>query len=529
MKIKHIISIIIITLASACSEKKLYQEPSTSLSDETIFESYETVNAVLTGAYASTEHYDYLTLGQIGMEVMGNDILITNGNYNFSTYNWFIYAYKYEQLASAVNGWQSAYSRDMWIKAYGAIGNCNMLISNAEKLPAGCENILAQAYGLRGWNFMNLYNLFCAAYNNPTYGGDNGKGLFLRLSPPAQDSEQMVKRATLKKSIDQIISDLTYAYEHTSESNSNYYINPRCCALFLARIYLEINDYANASKYAEIAANHTFDGKNLMSPTEYRSGFMKANAEWLWGMNFNIEKSNGFASIPAFYHVATTMDKKAVFGTPEYGGQVPGDDVAERYNYLVDHAVDYLKAYGTIRVTFAFAETFNKDETTGIFKDCRALFPFYISKEDGYFTSKFNNNGSLGVADYPLARISEAYLIEAEAQLHLGNATKALNVLNTLQRQRNGSISKTATMEEIYKERRRELYGEGFALADIKRLQKPLNRIGKEHWCKDELKNLPANSACMMFPIPDSELDYNPFYRNSDKDYNKGQNDFWAK
>lgn len=33
----------------------------------------------------------------------------------------------------------------------------------------------------------------------------------------------------------------------------------------------------------------------------------------------------------------------------------------------------------------------------------------------------------------------------------------------------------------------------------------------------------------MMFPIPDDELDYNPYYKNSTADYNKGQNDYWAR
>lgn len=529
MKIKYILFSGLLVLASACSEDRLSQEPSTSLSDETVIGSYEAANTVLMGAYAATEHYHYLTIGQISQEVMGNDIMISNGNYNFSTYKWLMYAYNYVQYPAVVDGWWSAYSPYLWRRAYTAIGNCNMIISNADKLPSGCEDILAQAYGIRGWNFLNLYHLFCPAYNNPTYGGDEGKGLFLRLTPASSDNSLMVERSNLKESINQIISDLTYAYEHSSSSNNNYYINPRACALLLARTYLEINDYANASKFAEIAANSTFDGSNLMSPEEYQSGFMTANSEWLWGANFNSETTNIYASIPSFYHAATTMDASATFGTAAYGTKVPGETLEERYNYLTTNAVDFLKGYSTVRVAFSFANTFAKDSETGTFKDCRALFPFYLDENDGYFTAKFNNNGSLGIADYPLARIAEAYLIEAEAKLQQGDAATSLRVLNALQNQRNGSVSTEATMDEIYKERRRELYGEGFAIGDIKRLQKPLERVGDEHWCDSDLKSLPANSPRMMFPIPDTELKYNPYYKDSDSDYNKGQNDYWAK
>lgn len=526
MKAKYVFLSVILVVAAACSDDRLYQEPSTSLSDETIIESYESAKTILMGAYDATEHFHYLTIGQISQEVMGNDVMISNGNYQFSPYYWLMFAYNYTQYPAVVDGWWSAYSPYMWVKAYTAIGNCNMLISNAENLPIGCEDLVAQAYGIRGWNFMNLYHLYCASYNNPTYGGDNGKGLFLRLTPASADNSLMVERSNLKESINQIISDLTYAYEHVSSANSNYYITPRACALLLARIYLEINDYANASRYAEVAAGNTFDGSNLMSREEYQSGFMIANSEWLWGVNFNSETTNIYASIPSFYHAATAMDAEAVFGTPNYGTQVPGDNVPDRYTYLENNALEFMTGYSTVRFAFSFVDTFAKDEETGTFKDCRALFPFYLSTEDGYFTAKFNNNGSLGIADYPLARIAEAYLIEAEAKLQSGDATSALRILNALQQQRNGSLSTSATMDEIYKERRRELYGEGLALMDIKRLQMPLNRVGSEHWCDSDLKNLPANSPRMMFPIPDTELKYNPYYKTA---YNAGQNDYWAK
>jgi hypothetical protein len=511
---------------TGCSDDDLYQEPSTSLSDETVISSYETAKTVLMGAYASTEHYYYLTIGQVSQEVMGNDITITSGNYGYSTYNWLMYAYNYTQYASKVDGWWSNYSPYMWQRAYKAIGNCNQLIANQEALPTGCEDLLAQAYGIRGWNFLNLYHLFCAGYNNPTYGGDNGKGLFLRLTPASADNSLMVERSNLKESLAQIISDLTYAYEHVSASNNNYYMNPKAAALLLARTYMELNDYSNASKYAEIAASNTFDGSNLMSREEYQSGFMVANSEWLWGANFNSETTNIYASIPSFYHVCTAMDANSTFGTAAYGTQIPGDNVAERYEYVSSNGVDYKQGYSTVRVAASFVNTFARDEN-GIFADCRALFPCYLHTDDGYFTAKYNNQGgALGVADYPLARIAEAYLIEAEAKMQLGQAAEGLKVLNTLQAQRGGSISAEINLDEIYQERRRELYGEGFALGDLKRYQKGLTRVGDEHWCDAELKNLPANSPRMMFPIPDNELKYNPYYKEN---YNEGQNDYWKE
>ncbi len=519
----YIFNILIIVFAglfSACSSDLLDQEPTTSLSDATAIETYDNAYTVLMGAYDQTGYYTYLTISQIGLDVMGDDQMLSSGEYGFATYKWNVYSYDYTQYSSVVDGWWSCYAPYMWGRAYRAITACNFLINS--ELPSGCEDIVAQAHGIRAWNLMNLYHLFCASYTNPTYGGDDGKGLFLRLTQSSMDEEEDVERSDLKTSLEQIISDFTYLYEN-GEETSNYYFNPTNAALFLARIYLEMEDYENASKYAEIAANNTFDGSNLMSQDEYQSGFMEANSEWLLGFEFDSESTNIYASIPSFYHCATTMDEDAVFGTEAYGSQVPGDNVEDRVEYLEDNATDYLTGYSTIRFAKSFVDLFATD-ADGIFTDSRALFPFYVSSTDGYFTAKYTSNGSLGVADYPMARIAEAYLIEAEALYETDGS--GLDVLNALQTQRGGTVSSSIDIDEIWKERRRELYGEGFALTDIKRLQKPLERTGEDQW--SSTLTLEANSNRMMYPIPDDELLYNSYYNTDDAAYNEGQNDYWA-
>jgi hypothetical protein len=243
-----------------------------------------------------------------------------------------------------------------------------------------------------------------------------------------------------------------------------------------------------------------------MSREDYQSGFNTANSEWLWGFNFTSETSNIYASIPSFYHAATYKDEESVFGTEGYGSEV-------KYAYLEENAVDWMTGYSTVRITWSFANLFGQG-------DCRALFPFYIDEKDGLFTSKYSSKGSLGIADYPMARIAEAYLIEAEC-LARKNDPQALTILNALQTKRGGTLSTEISVDEVWKERRRELYGEGFALPDIKRLQKPLEREGDEHW--SAVKSLPANSPRMMFPIPADELDYNKNATDDD------QNNYWIQ
>jgi hypothetical protein len=499
MKTKYIFIALLAVFVTSCSNDELYQNPATSLTDETILQTKETASTVLNGAYAQTGDYRYLTIGEISLEVMANDLKMTDGAYNFSTYNWLMYAYDYVQYPRTVDGWWSAYAPYLWRFAYRAIDQANLIINNAENLPAGCEDIVAQAYGIRGYNFLNLYHLFCPSYVS---AGDGGQGLFLRLTSGSADGATNVPRSDLGTSLKQIISDLTYANEHAT-STSNYNINKANTALLLARTYLDMGDYANAQKYAE-QASPVFDGSNLMSKEQYQSGFNTENSEWLWAYNIVSETSKIYASIPSFYHAATYKDPESVFGTPEYGSQVT-------YSDLENNGVDWMKGYSTVRVTWSFAEMFGEG-------DCRALFPFYIDKKDGLFTSKYSSKGSLGIADYPMARTAEAYLIEAEC-LARKNDPRGLEVLNALQIKRGGTVSKTLSVDEVWYERRRELYGEGFALPDIKRLQKPLERVGDEHWTA--VKSLPANSPRFMFPIPATELDYNKNTTAAD------QNEYW--
>ncbi len=459
MKSKYIyILLLFLAVFAACSDDNLYLDPSTSFSDETVLETKETANTVLMGAYAWTGHYYYLTIGHMALDLMGNDVMITDGTYGFSTYNWNMYSYNYIQYPRVVDGWWSAYSPYLWEKAYQAIDHCNLLITNAEKLPEGCEDIVAQAYGIRGYNFLKLYYLFCQSYAG---AGAGGQGLFLRLTPGSSDGND-VPRSTLGESLQRIVDDFKYAYDNCTQTD-NYFINKRNAALLLARTYMELEDYPNAQKYVEELS--AFDGSDLMSQAEYQSGFNTINDEWLWGYEFTSETSNIYASIPSFYYAAAAKDPESTFGTPGYGTQTD-------YNYLTANAVDLLIGYGTVRIAFSFADIFGSS-------DSRALFPFYISEKDGMFTSKFSSKGSLGIADYPLRRMAEAYLIEAEC-LARANNPQGLTVLNTLQAKRGGTHLTTLSVDEVWYERRRELYGEGFALPDIKRLKKPLERVGDD-------------------------------------------------
>src|SRR5690606_23574622 len=131
-----------------------------------------------------------------------------------------------------------------------------------------------------------------------------------------------------------------------------------------------------------------------------------------------------------------------------------------------------------------------------------------------------------------LMRSSEQVLIEAESEARNNNIPAAIKALNELRVNRNlpelaaGSLSKEELIEEILLERRRELWGEGFRLTDILRLQKPVVRkestltytangedlLIKGHYIRVFPDNsaFVANSPYYLFSIPLTEINNNP-------------------
>jgi hypothetical protein len=130
-------------------------------------------------------------------------------------------------------------------------------------------------------------------------------------------------------------------------------------------------------------------------------------------------------------------------------------------------------------------------------------------------------------------RSAELVLIEAESKARLNNLTGAIEVLNELRRKRNltdlsaSDFNKESILEEILLERRRELWGEGFRLYDILRLQiAPERKETTETFVDDESKTVGIrghwftsfpdgspfvpNSKYYLFPIPLNEINNNP-------------------
>ena len=99
-----------------------------------------------------------------------------------------------------------------------------------------------------------------------------------------------------------------------------------------------------------------------------------------------------------------------------------------------------------------------------------------------YTNVKFGMKSGIGSSnndnDWCIMRAEEMILIKAEAlaqQNDEGNAAKELKVLMD---ERDASWNKSSvTVDDVWLQRRIELWGEGFSMADIMRLGKPVVRF----------------------------------------------------
>jgi hypothetical protein len=121
-------------------------------------------------------------------------------------------------------------------------------------------------------------------------------------------------------------------------------------------------------------------------------------------------------------------------------------------------------------------------------------------------------------------RLSEMYLVAAEAAAVLGNASEASKYLNDIRAQRlvgyeAQNYPATTVLETVKEERYLELIGEGFRMSDLRRWNEGFTRY-PDHIENSSLNNVivaagreltyEAGDHRFTWPIPKTEMDSNP-------------------
>ncbi len=462
MKIKYLTIIVLLVLLFTSCKDYLEREPKYALNTELALSTFDGLVLATNGAYAPL--YAVPWYGR--NFVVNGDLL--GGNLKGSPMNSGRFR---EWYAFEINPSTASF---LWGPAYFAISRANNVLEYADKLEdptvddEELDHIKGECYFIRALAYFDLVRTYGQPYTHNPQSPGVPIVLKTELTFPA--------RNTVAEVYTQINSDLDNAIELMGTStraigNSTRATADRHTANALkAKVALYMEDWQTAADYSNRVISSTLFF--MYTPSNYIG---------VWGINE--------ASEIIFEVCGTT--------TSEY-------KINDYYNEIGN--IVSPDGYGDLCATEQLLSTF---EPNDIRRDLYVQSPEY----PGYsWPAKYpGKDGNISVNNIPVLRLSEMYLIRAEATLNGATGYDALNDYNVIRTNRGLTASETVTLQDIYDERRKELCFEGNQKWDLTRTGRSLDR--------DEAENSTITAANIDIPFPDNrwvmaipinQLDVNP-------------------
>lgn len=459
-------------VVTSCGNDWLDLDPSTSVDTETSIKILSDVEFTLNGIYSTMQSSDAYSgrLVYYG-DVTGDDMQAVSSTKRVANY----YRFNFTKNDGPTSHWSYLYS---------IIQNCNLILMNIDKLDieeeetAYRDDLKGEALAIRGLALFDLTRIFGYPYtkdNGASLGVPIVEGLFTIDSKPA--------RNTVAQCYAKVIEDLSNSVELLSGDFNKGKINKWGAMVLLSRAYLYKGDNANALKTAEAAIKGAEkEGYALWTNEEYPTA---------WG-------NDASASNPGevlFEIVNLTTDS-------------PGK---ESMGYL-----NSKDGYDDMCITCSFYQFLKEDP-----KDIRLKLLSFDKKYYAYvFKYQPQQNENIEDANIPLIRLSEAYLIAAEAAVKQGDNDAAVKYLDPIVRRANPDKTvqgETITLERVLNERRKELVAEGHRMYDavrngltIERVDVKDSNLTKTKHDTKYMKDINWNFYMIVLPIPKREMDANP-------------------
>ena len=358
----------------------------------------------------------------------------------------------------------------------------------------------AEARFLRAYQYWVLMDLF----GNPPFVDES--------TPTGKVYPRQISRAELfsyvEKELKAIEGDLS-----TPQAAVYGRANQATAWALLSRLYLNSEVYTGKARYADAAAyaeKVIASGKYSLKP-DYAQLFMadndQNNPEVLLSVNYDGQRSQNWGGMTFLINSSTSANAKA----------------ATKVNMGVNGG------WGGNRGTKGLSDLFTGVET----KDKRALITPGASLEisdltkfdEGVYVYKFRNVTSTGAngkhgdhadTDFPLFRLAELYLNYAEAAIRDASVdqAKALVYLNKVRERAYGSNEGNYTalpdLNEMLRERGRELYWEGQRRTDLIRFGKFTSGDYLWPWKGGVAGGKKVDDKYKLYPIPEADRQANP-------------------
>ena len=449
-------------------------------------------------AGGTTGHNDFgVASCMMILESEGQDWIGPNTGYNWFAYSDF-YARNYNATVNLV----------MWNTYYKTIAACNMVCASTDPETTNPDLManLGQARAVRAYCYSILAQLYQFTYN-----AENASKPCVPIVHESLTAEQQAAnpRASLQEVYDFIMADLNYAVAALDGwARADKAAADQAVAYGLrARVNMLLGNYADAAEDAKMAIQvsgaQPYTLADVSKPT-----FCHAEHNSVIWANMIVESNDvvqtGIINWPS--HMSS-LYKDGYTGVGTYReissdlySKISPTDVRKGWwlnenleSPLLDHpAYAGWKGNGVPYANVKFGVP--DDDMVNLVAD----------------------------ADWTLMRYEEMLLIQAEglARSNQEAAAKAL-LEGWVKANRDANYTCKASdeaglVEEIWMQRRIELWGEGFAWFDLNRLEKPIIRTTSSNWPEAWIVDVDAHHDCRIWTLPDREIQNNDGIDESD-------------
>lgn len=432
-------------IAFASCNKKLDIEPKQSVDATVALTTPDDVESAIVGAYS--------ILG--GGALYGTNLFLMadlQASENYDSWRGTFQGQR--QIANKTMTRDNSEASRTWVAAYRAINMANIVIDALPVVKDAAQktSLEGEALFIRGIMHFELVRYYALPWGATAANDQPGIVIKTKATKDEAAAFEKIPRNTVAQVYQQVISDLTAAAAKLPDDNGTR--ADRFTALaFLARVYLQKSDYANALA----AANEVIKSNKYKMNASVRAVFDNKNtAESIWEIQQNDQNNAG-----------TSNDGMATFYA-----SLPGIGRAD------------------VRVNSGWVSGYNAN-------DLRRSEWYYVgtgARPGNWYTSKWKSFSQ----NLPVIRIAEMYLIRAECNLRLGSAVGDTPE-NDLAQIRNPvrtnlPVIVNPTLNDVLNERFLELAFEGTRIHDFKRLHMS---TGAFAW----------DSPKLVFPIPQRDID----------------------
>lgn len=462
------VSIVSLVLAGTSCKDTLDVQPKQSIDASTALVDFTSVNAISISLYSRAQSFLYL--GQrmlIAPDVLADNYTITansGGRY----------------VGERINT-PNAHLTDLWNTLYPAINEANFIIANVDRVTAAQADkdaLKGQALFMRAMFNHDMVRVY--GYEPGLSVNGFEEGIVLRTEPTDDvtkaDFKPRSSVAAVYTSIENDLKQATTLLPNAVGSAGVFRASKGAAYALLARVYLYQRKWAEAEQAASDAITNKQSATTLANASNYIASFASVpNRESMFEIDYRTEQ---FTTVDGINNSMNSLTQKTTGGV-----------------FAVRATTELLNSFeaGDVRRT-AFDQTLDN----GVLVSYSLKFPAHKG-------NYFNN--------IPVIRLSEVYLIRAEARAQQNKAALAQADLTTLRTNRGLAAVPATTLGAdlltlIFNERRVELNLEGHRFFDLKRrglnISKPAG-----------IPTLLYTDFRVLAPLPQDQVLLNPLIKQN--------------